>query len=172
MDLTLRTLTQDDEQAFFDGLQEWAGESPHWYSFLWKEGMTYSEMLEALRKEQLGIDLAPDRVPHTMLYGFLDNQIIGRVSVRHTLNAELKRRGGHIGYAVAPKYRRKGYASEMVRQALNYCRTLNLDKIMITCADDNKPSWRIIEKLGGQLEAKVWDEVDEEMIRHYWITIK
>jgi predicted acetyltransferase len=169
MTLTLRELTVADEQAFFDGFKEWAGEEPSWYTFSWKEGMSYAEMLEILRKEALGIELAPGRVPHTMLYGFVDGKIIGRVSVRHMLNDYLRKRGGHIGYAVAPKFRGKGYASEMMRQALEFCRKLGLKSIMITCSDSNVPSWKIIERFGGKLEDCIHDDEKNELMRRYWI---
>lgn len=172
MGLILRELTAADEAAFFKGAKHWAGESPHWYSFLWQPGgMSYAEMLERLKKEAAGVELAPGRVPHTMLYAFLEGEIIGRVSIRHELNDHLRHRGGHIGYAVAPHLRRKGYATEMVRQGLEYCRKLGIADVMVTCADDNEPSWRIVEYFGGKLQDKIWDAEDEEMIRRYWIKI-
>lgn len=172
MTIELRQLTSQDESAFLEGSKEWTGESPHWFSFIWTPGMDYQEMLEILRKETLGIDLAPNRVPHTMLYGFLDGKIIGRVSVRHALNDNLRKRGGHIGYAVAPKYRGKGYAKELTRLALEYCKSLGLTSIMVTCAEDNVPSWKIIEHFGGKLEKTTWDDEDNEMIRIYWISLE
>lgn len=97
MKLILRELNESDEQAFLEGAKEWVGESPHWYSFIWPN-VQFSEMLDILKKEALGVGLKPDRVPHTMLYAFLDEKIIGRVSVRHTLNDHLRKRGGHINY--------------------------------------------------------------------------
>lgn len=169
MKLILRELNESDEQAFLEGAKEWGGESPHWYSFIWPD-VQFSEMLDILKKETLSVGLKPDRVPHTMLYAFLDEKIIGRVSVRHTLNDHLRKRGGHIGYAVAKTYRGKGYATEMVRQVLDYCKKINLTSIMVTCADDNIPSWKIIEKFHGKLEDRVWDEKDKKMIRRYWIS--
>lgn len=169
MSLVLRELAASDEEAFLAGMQEWVGEDPHWYSFIWKEGMSFSEMLGILEKEAAGVDLAPGRVPHSMLYGFLDGEIIGRVSVRHQLNDYLRKRGGHIGYSVAKRFRGKGYATEMVRQGLERCKQIGIASIMITCADDNIPSWKIIEHFGGQLEDKIWDDEDKEMIRRYWI---
>ena len=129
-------------------------------------------MLIQLKKEAAGIDLAPGYVPHSMLYGFADGKIIGRVSVRHTLNDYLRLRGGHIGYTVAKKYRKNGYATEMVRQAIIYCKKLGIEQIMVTCADENIPSWKIIEKFGGKLQDKIWDAEDKEMIRRYWIANK
>ena len=169
MALILRELTDADEAAFLAGWDDWKGEDPLWYSFAWKEGMTYPEMMEILRKEKAGLDLAPDRVPHSMLYGFVDGKIVGRVSVRHILNDYLRSRGGHIGYAVAPAYRQRGYATEMVRQALRYCRHIGIGAVMVTCADDNVPSWKLIERFGGVLEDKVIDETDGELTRRYWI---
>ncbi|MBK9294565.1 MAG: GNAT family N-acetyltransferase [Oligoflexia bacterium] len=171
MNLILRQLNENDEQAFLEGAKEWGGESPHWYSFIWKEGMAFKDMLEILHKENEGIDLAPDRVPHTMLYGFLDSKIVGRVSVRHELNDYLRKRGGHIGYSVAKRFRNKGYATEMVRQAIEFCKNRGMKSIMITCADNNIPSWKIIERFGGTLQDQVWDEEESEMLRRYWITI-
>ena len=58
MNLTLRKLTAQDEKAFFEGMKAWEGESLSWYSFAWKEGMTYSEMLTLLENESAGINLA------------------------------------------------------------------------------------------------------------------
>lgn len=171
MNLILRELNVADELSFITGLKEWVGEKAYWYSFVWGPDMTYERMLEILEKEKNGIDLLPGRVPHTMLYGFLGNEIIGRVSVRHTLNENLKKRGGHIGYAVAPRFRRQGFARELTRQALEYCRILGLKEILVTCADNNVPSWKIIEHFNGQLEDKVWDDEDKEMIRRYWIQL-
>mgnify|MGYP001612881729 CR=1 FL=1 len=171
MNLILRQLTDQDEKTFFEGMNEWSKEDRDWFTFSWKDGMSYPEMLTILDKERKGIELAPGRVAHTMLYGFVDGKIIGRVSVRHELNDHLRKRGGHIGYSVAEKYRRKGYAGEMVRQALDYCRTLGLKKLMVTCADENTASWKIIENFGGVLEDKTWDAEDEETIRRYWIDL-
>ncbi|MBX3039165.1 MAG: GNAT family N-acetyltransferase [Bdellovibrionaceae bacterium] len=167
--LVLRPLEVSDEKAFFEGLSLWEGEDLSWYTFSWKEGMAFPEMLRILRDEEAGRELAPGRVPHTMLYGFLDGRIIGRVSVRHTLNESLRQRGGHLGYAVAPTYRGQGLATEMMKQALLYCQGLQLTEIMVTCADTNTPSWKIIEHFGGRLEERVWDPEDQETIRRYWV---
>lgn len=167
----LRELTEADEPAFLAGLKDWVGESPHWYSFIWNGSVSYAEMLLILTKERAGLDLAPGRVPHTMLYGFLNGEIVGRVSVRHSLNENLRKRGGHIGYAVAPRFRKQGFATELTRQALEYCKKIGLTDVMVTCSDDNIPSWKIIEHFHGKLEEKIWDDEDKEMIRKYWINL-
>jgi predicted acetyltransferase len=167
--VVLRELGFGDEAAFFEGMSHW--DDLEWYTFTWKAGMSYAEMLERLRKDRLGWELPEGRVPHTMLYGFVDGKIVGRVSVRHELNEHLRRRGGHIGYSVAEPYRKNGYATEMTRQALAYCRTLGLKCLMVTCAEDNLASRKIIEKLGGGLEDIFWDAEDEERACRYWIDL-
>jgi predicted acetyltransferase/8-oxo-dGTP pyrophosphatase MutT (NUDIX family) len=170
-ELTLRALSARDEEAFFAGLREWDGEELYWYTFAWKPGMPYAEMLRALENETAGRNLGPGRVPHTMLYAFLDGRIIGRVSVRHALNERLRARGGHVGYAVAPAFRRRGYARELLRMGLEYCRRIGLARVMITCGEGNEPSWKLIERAGGRLEDTAWDEAAGETIRRYWVEL-
>jgi predicted acetyltransferase len=106
-----------------------------------------------------------------MLYGFLGDVIVGRLNIRHKLNEGLSRRGGHIGYAVAPVFRGKKFATEIMKQGLEYCRALGLEKILLTCADSNIQSWKIIENFGGILENTFQDDEDNELVRRYWIKV-
>ena len=170
-DIVLRKLTSADEAAFMEGAKLWDGESLTWYTSKWKPGMGYAEMLEALEREACGEGLAEGRVPATMLYGFLGEIVIGRLHIRHRLNEHLLRRGGHIGYAVAPIFRGRKFATQMLKQGLEYCRSLGIDKVLITCADKNEPSWKTIENSGGVLENKIFDDEDQEIIRRYWIAL-
>ena len=169
--LDLRTLDDSDESAFLAGLRAWDGDDPSWHSFLWGDGLGWREMLEILEREQRGVGLAPGRVPHTMLYAFVDGQIVGRCSVRHALNDHLRHRGGHIGYAVAPPFRQRGHAGEILHQGLAYCRdVLGLPSVLLTCDDDNAASWRTIERAGGRLAGTALDESGVKF-RRYWIEL-
>ncbi len=170
-ELILRNLTPADEAAFMAGFQDWEGEDLNWYTFEWGPGMTYSAMLERLAQNEQGQNMPEGRVPSSMLYGFVEGKIVGRMSIRHQLNDYLLRRGGHIGYAVAPRFRQRGYARDMFRQTLPICQELGLEKILVTCADHNEPSWRLIEHFGGLLENKYFDEGDQEYNRRYWIDL-
>ena len=110
-------------------------------------------------------------VPSTLRFGFVGNRIVGRVSIRHTLNDALARKGGHIGYVVLPEFRRRGYATAMLRQALAVARErLRLDRVLLTCDDDNMASIRTIERNAGVLERLVTGtERGERPFRRYWI---
>jgi predicted acetyltransferase len=89
---------------------------------------------------------------------------LGTVIIRYRLTPELARHGGHIGYHVAPRYRRQGHATAMLAAAISYCRdTLQIAEILITCNQSNIASRRVIESNGGVLENIVDDEC------RYWV---
>ena len=167
--LILRTLKLTDEAAFLRGYEAWRDDDPSWHSFEWTPGADYRDHLSVLERQARGEGLAPGRVASTMWYGFVGDEIVGRLHLRHELNEMLRRRGGHVGYAVAPAFRRRGYAHEMLRQALPMAHGIAGSELLITCGQANLASRRVIEAVGGQLENEVWDEVDEETICRYWV---
>jgi predicted acetyltransferase len=58
---------------------------------------------------------------------------------------------GHIGYAVVPWKRGRGYATEALRQVLPEIAREGLRYVEITTVPDNVPSRRVIERNGGVL---------------------
>ena len=115
----------------------------------------------------LGENLAEGHVPATFLVAVIDEEIVGRVSIRHELNDFLLNFGGHIGYMVRPAFRRRGYATQMLRNALKLANGFGLDRVLVTCDDDNVGSSKVIESQGGVLENIVSHE--GVRLRRYWI---
>ncbi len=103
-----------------------------------------------------------------------DNKLIGIIDFRHKLSEFLFKYGGNIGYSVLPEERRKGYAKEMLRLILEYCKDHGLSKVLITCDKENIGSYKTIQYNGGILENEVIDDVNlskSGIIQRYWIEL-
>lgn len=104
-----------------------------------------------------------------------DNKLVGIIDFRHRLSEFLLNYGGNIGYSVLPEERRKGYAKEMLRQVLKYCKEYGLHRVLVTCDKDNIGSYKTIQSNGGILENEVIDKVNlskSGVIQRYWISLK
>lgn len=98
-----------------------------------------------------------------------DRKIVGMIGVRHRPVGPLETWGGHIGYCVCPSERRKGYARQMLREVLPYCRALGLDRVLLTAGDENIGSVKTILANGGELEGYVMSPRHHVMVGRYWI---
>ena len=112
-------------------------------------------------------ELLPARnVPSTFLAATVEDELVGRISIRHELNNWLATYGGHIGYAVVPAMRRRGYATEILRQGLVIARSHGIEQVLVTCDVDNTASAGVIESCGGVFESiAAGDGVPK---RRYW----
>jgi predicted acetyltransferase len=57
---------------------------------------------------------------------------------------------GHVGYAVVPWKRRRGYATAALALILRVASEVGLSRLEITCDDDNEASRRVILKNGAE----------------------
>lgn len=112
---------------------------------------------------------APGRAHSTYWWITHADTCLGAIELRHALTPLLLEAGGHIGYSVCPRYRRRGLATWALTTALEQARSRGMDRVLLTCSPDNHASSRMIEKAGGVLE-----DVRETVIgpkRRYWIAL-
>lgn len=128
----------------------------------------YSALVANSSEETVGEGL----VPASTYLGISKEtgQLAGMIDIRHRLNDFLSRIGGNIGYSVRPSERKKGYAKEMLALALEACKDLGMDKVLVTCDKVNAASAKTIIANGGVLDKEVDD--DTRIVQHYWITLR
>ncbi len=108
-------------------------------------------------------------VPETVYWATFDGHVVGRISLRHRLEGNLHKIGGHIGYEVSPKWRRRGFATEMLRQILMTDKSKEIGKLLLTCSPQNEASNKTITSNGGKLTQTIFVDVVQEERNHYWI---
>ncbi|UDY24523.1 GNAT family N-acetyltransferase [Nocardioides sp. Kera G14] len=110
---------------------------------------------------------APQGRVHATQFWVTDDEdrLVGFLHMRHELNENLIDRGGHVGYGIRPSRRREGHASAALGLALEHLKALGVDRVLVTCDDDNVASAHTIESQGGVMEDV------RNGTRRYWIEL-
>lgn len=135
-----------------------------------RHGKTFEEWLES---ENNFHDNAPKGLvnAHTFFTYNGNDEIVGAVNIRHELNEHLLNFGGHIGYGINPKFRKKGIGTVQCKLALEKAKELGIKKALITCNKTNTGSAKIIEANGGVLENERTDS-HGDVFKRYWVDVK
>ena len=130
----------------------------------------FEEFVQELKDKK--IKPKENRVPSTEFW-IIDehNEYCGRISLRHSLNEQLEKFGGHIGYDIIPSKRGNNYATKALTLCLKEAKKLGLEKVLLTCDNDNIASIKSIERNGGVLENKIRHKT-EVLTRRYWINLE
>ncbi|MBO0587893.1 GNAT family N-acetyltransferase [Sporosarcina sp. E16_8] len=149
-----------------DYLKEWDEPRMTPSSFNLAGYENYEVYLDALEIRESGDE---KWVPSTNYFLVDDtDRVLAMVDIRHSLTDYLHNVGGHIGYGVRPAERRKGYATLILAEALKKCDELEINRVLVTCNDDNIGSAKTIMKNGG-IEVKSFIEEDGTVVRRFWI---
>ena len=139
------------------------------FLLLWNRELTWARYLELLDGLRSGARIPPGLVHSDFLLAEVAGEIVGRVSIRFELNEALAEKGGHVGYGVRPDFRRRGYATGILRQSLGRIRAAGVERVLVVCDDDNVGSATVIERGGGILESVVTPDDGSTPFRRYWI---
>lgn len=106
----------------------------------------------------------------TVYYAFVDGEIAGRISCRWELEkGNLAEVGGHVGYVTAPTFRRKGIMKALLAFAMERYRERGMDRLFITALEDNLPSCKTIESMGGILQDQFYLADEQAFLSRYWV---
>jgi len=159
----LKQKALDYRQAHFDhNEQVIAGDNG------FDEAETYEDWLAHLKKVEAGNH--EYLLPSSTYFAMVDGKIVGVVDIRHELNDFLLKSGGHIGYSVHPLERCKGYATKILRLALEKCNNLGIENALVTCNKENIGSQKTILHNAGVLENEYVCENGGITLR-YWIEV-
>ncbi len=166
--LELRPLRLDDEVSFLAANRSMAAE--HFpFGIGYCAGGAWPDYVHRLEAWRVGSGLPDGWVPGSFLVAECAGEVVGRSAIRHSLNEFLAREGGHIGFCVLPQHRRRGFATEILDQSVMIAGALGIERVLVTCDDDNVASARVIERCGGVFESLVDSAEDQVPVRRYWI---
>lgn len=128
--------------------------------------MTFDEWIIYTVKSRVEGNTLDNYVPSTVYILVDNNRLIGFLDIRHYLNENLIKLGGHIGYSIRPSERLKGYGNEILKMGIKKAKSMGIDKILLTAHKDNIGSNIIIKNNGGVLDN---EKIGDIYTNRYWV---
>jgi len=148
--LTLKPLSAHDGQEIYEMLQEIAANENGFSNDA--NGMTYPEFegwVKQAYELDNGINMPDWMVPQSSNWLFNNDLPIGIGRIRHCLNDSLRETGGHIGYAIRPSERGKGYGTALLALLMEESKQLGISQLQVGAEAHNIQSNKIITRNGG-----------------------
>ena len=167
--MKLRRPTLEDKDAILEMIAEFDAANSYMHGGMgstWKRAKDYEDWLQMVRQQEDAANLPEGWVPAIQFISVdEENRPLGFLALRLLLNEKLFIEGGHIGYSIRPSQRRKGLAKLQLELGLAEARKQGLERVLITCDEDNEASRRTILSAGGVYENTI------DRSQRYWIDI-
>ena len=134
---------------------------------------TYDEWLKMCESDKT-IELTNPNWSNGTNYLLVDenNHVYGYSQLRHSLKGQLINIGGNIGYIIRPTERKKGYATIQLKLLLDKAHDLGIERVLVTCRDNNIGSRKTIEKCLGEQDTSVPSQYPNITELRYWISTR
>lgn len=149
----LKRVSKKIKKDIFDYIKEWYdnGEQTIIPSACNLGNLTFDEWYKKIKS--LENKCVANMVPSTLFAFYVDKKLVGFLDLRHNIDTTfLEEYGGHIGYGIRPSERNKGYASLMLSYGLIEAFKLGLNKVLITCKENNIASKKVILSNDGYFD--------------------
>lgn len=116
--------------------------------------MPYQDFPEWCRRQyeySNGQHLPAGYVPQSIYWLYVDGKPVGIGKIRWKLTESSREAGGSIGFAIAKKYRGRGYGTLLLKCLIDTAKAGNCAEILATVAKYNYASKSIMEKCNGKL---------------------
>ncbi|MEI7709686.1 MAG: GNAT family N-acetyltransferase [bacterium] len=171
INIQLKEPSVEYKESFLRALDEYTREGRSLDEGIAEPGDDFAAFVQSKKDESAGVNLKDGRVPQSTFWIVDGDGYAGRISIRHTLNEKLLKKGGHIGYGIIPSKRGQGYATKALELMLPRARALDLKKVLLTCDSTNTASKKIIEGAGGFLENEIPGEDGMPSTLRFWIEL-
>lgn len=159
------------KDTFLQGLREIQREG-RWLQYNPQRARAdFPYFVQQMLDQQDRMKISPDRMPSTTFWLIDGEEFIGTLTLSYELNDFLFRIGGHIGYLIRPSKRKQGYGKKLLHLGLQKARARGLQRVLITCDENNIASKKVIESNGGQFENCVAVEGSDIKKLRYWINL-
>ena len=150
VDVWLEVPSEKHVRSFFLAMAEFEAEgSPQAPKELTED--RFPAYVQQLHDQSVGKNLKEGHIPSKEFWMVDADGYAGRIILGLTFTPAPERLGHHVGYAVRPSKRRKGYATRALQCLLDEARKLKINPLMPICDEDNVASRTVIERNGGVL---------------------
>jgi predicted acetyltransferase len=149
--------------SYLEALQEFQAEGRHLEFSLEEVTAHFGDFVQHLREQADLARIKPGRVPHWVFWLIDGDDYIGRLILRTGVNEHLLQ--------IRPSRRRQGYGKLILKYGLERAKAFALERVLLTCDEDNLGSRRIIESHGGILENIIEVEQWPAKVCRYWIQL-